>query len=249
MGKINALLTERLKKTQASSKMAAMARQSANGNLTSFSGVFSIADLSEMEKTGIEAILREYAHDSQIIAKDLNTLISITSEVKAINNQAALLHGERIKKAQNILTRYRDGAFTAWLISAYGNRQTPYNLMQYYEFCEAMPKTLRVQIELMPRQAIYTLASREGPLDKKKRIVEDYKGQTKAELLNLIRKMFPLDGQDKRLKSSGESIVKILKQLFRKLKSGPAAFSHSQKEAASTLLSEIQHMIERSKGS
>jgi len=248
MGKVNTLLTERLKKT-ASPKMEAMARQSANGNLTSFSGVFSIAELSEMEKSGIEAILREYAINTHDVSKDLNSLINITSEVKAINNQAALLHGERIKKAHSILTRYRDGAFTAWLISAYGNRQTPYNLMQYYDFCEAMPKTLRFQIELMPRQAIYTLASREGPIEQKQRIVEDYKGQTKAELLGLIRKLFPLEESDRRRKNNGESIVLSLKKIYRDLKRGPNSFTHTQKEAALTLLSEIKKLIETSKGS
>ena len=108
---------------------------------------------------------------SKKLSNDLNHLISLTSEVKAINNQAALLHGERIKKAHQILTRYRDGAFTAWLMAAYGNRQTPYNLMQYYEFCEAMPKQLASKIELMPRQAIYVFASREGePRKKSKRL-------------------------------------------------------------------------------
>src|SRR6185437_5934673 len=114
-------------------------KQSANGNLSSFSGVFSIADLSNHEKSSIETILKDYAIDPENLDDDLAHLISITSEVKAINNQAALLHGERIKKAHTILTRYRDGAFTAWLIAAYGNRQTPYNFLQYFEFCEAMP--------------------------------------------------------------------------------------------------------------
>ena len=99
-------------------------------------------------------------------------MISLTCEVKAINNQAAILHGERIKKAHQILTPYKDGAFTAWLISTYGNRQTPYNLMQYYEFCEAMPKNLREQIEWMPRQAVYVLATRTGEWKIKQEIVE-----------------------------------------------------------------------------
>lgn len=65
---------------------------------------------------------------------DLAELSLITSEVKAINNQAAILHGERIKKAQTLLKSYQEGAFSAWLNATYGNRQTPYNLMQYYEF-------------------------------------------------------------------------------------------------------------------
>lgn len=39
-------------------------------------------------------------------------------------------------------------------MAAYDNRQMPYNLMQYYEFCEAMPKHLRPQIGLIPHQNV-----------------------------------------------------------------------------------------------
>ena len=168
--------------------------------------------------------------------------------MKAINNQAALLHGERIKRAHTILTRYRDGAFTAWLIAAYGNRQTPYNLMQYYEFCESMPKTLRLQIESMPRQAIYTLASREGPIEKKKQIVETYKGQTKAQLLELIRDLFPLGIEDKRRQNQGEAFVMALRRLQQDLKKRPCNFSNSQKEAVVTLLEAIHQQVFKTKG-
>jgi len=244
MAKINALLTERLKKTDGT-KMAAMAKQTANGHLSSFSGMFSIADLSQHEKHHIETILKDYAIDPETLDNDLSDLISITSEVKAINNQAALLHGERIKKAHTLLTRYRDGAFTAWLIAAYGNRQTPYNLMQYYEFCEAMPKTLRLQIESMPRQAIYTLASREGDIDRKKEIVENYRGETKAELLLVIRKTFPLGEMDKRKQNLGETFVLSLHRLHKELKKRPAHFSRAQKDAVNTLLEAIHQLVNK----
>lgn len=243
MGKVNALLTERLKKTENSSKMAAMAKQSANGNLTSFSGVFSLSELSDHEKTHLKSLLEEYALNEEELESDFTTLLAITSEVKAINNQAALLHGERIKKAHYILARYRDGAFTAWLLAAYGNRQTPYNLMKYYEFCEMMPKTLRYQIEAMPRQAIYTLASREGPLAKKQEIVENYKGQTKAELLGLIRETFPLDEADRRNQNLGDLAVLNLRRLYQDWKKKPFLLSRAQKEAALTLIQEIERMI------
>jgi hypothetical protein len=229
MEKINDLLNQRLKKSTSTSKMSAMAQQSANGNLTSFSGVFQLTELSEREKDTISSILEQYAIDEDEVDDDLQTLFAITSEVKAINNQAALLHGERIKKAQTILTRYRDGAFTAWLMAAYGNRQTPYNLLQYYEFYEAMPKPLRYQIELMPRQAIYTLASREGAIEKKKSIVEKYNGETKAELLTLIREIFPLDVQDKR-KKSGDAIISSLKRLAVLLRATKSSLTRGQKE-------------------
>ena len=156
MSQVNALLNQRLKKPEKSSKMAEMAKQTASGNLTSFSGIFSVNDLSPKEKSDLENLLHHYIIDPTHLSQDLNSLIALTSEVKAINNQAAILHGERIKKAQTILTRYKDGAFTTWLMAAYGNRQTPYNFLQYYEFHEKLPKPIRPLLEAMPRQAIYT---------------------------------------------------------------------------------------------
>ena len=174
MANVNSLLTKRLNKKDQTSKMSQMAKQSASGNLTGFAGVFGVSELNDNEKGFLEEILNEYSTGKENITSDLTSLISITSEVKAINNQAAILHGERIKKAHKILTSYRDGAFTSWLLTAYGNRQTPYNFMQYYDFYQAMPKGLRPQIESMPRQAIYTLATRDGSLDKKRKLVENF---------------------------------------------------------------------------
>lgn len=247
MSNVNTLLSQRMKKGVQSSKMAQMAKQSAEGSLTSFSGVFSVTDLNESEKNYLEALLREFSTGDEDLEADLPSLISITSEVKAINNQAAILHGERIKKAHGILTNYRDGAFTAWLMAAYGNRQTPYNFFQYYEFYVAMPKVLRPMIEMMPRQAIYTLASREGPIEKKRTIIENYQGQSKAELLVLIRERFPLSSTDKRRQNIGESAINSLKRLRSLLDKSRLTFSKSQKQQINTLLEEVRTLVSRAK--
>lgn len=246
MANINSILDQRMKKPSNTSKMAAMAKQSANGNLTTFSGLFSVSDLSAKEKESIEEILKNYATDDQEIDNDLNQLISLTSEVKAINNQAALLHGERIKKAHEILINYREGAFTAWLIAAYGNRQTPYNLMQYYEFCEAMPKQLRPQIELMPRQAIYVLATRTGSVKQKQAIVENYRGETKGEMLAIIRQIFPLDQSDKRKQKFGQALIQTLEKIVKQLKHNTRTLSPSEKNQLQSLLKQIHQMVGKS---
>jgi Uncharacterised protein family (UPF0137) len=245
MSDVNTLLSQRLKKGEQSSKMAAMAKESATGNRTSFSGIFGVAELSLSERGFLEAILHEYQTGKEDLDSDLNSLISITSEVKAINNQAAILHGERIKKAHTILIRYKDGAFTSWLNAAYGNRQTPYNFLQYYLFWEAMPKPLRPTIELMPRQAIYTLASREGSLDVKKGIIENYKGETKSQLLTLIRDKFPLSSKDQRGQNIGETAIKALTRLYTLLDTKKQNLSKGQKQAAIELLKEIHRLIDR----
>ena len=127
MNKVNKFLAQRLKRAEKTSKMTALATQSAQGNLSTFSGIFGISELNKDEKESLSVILKEFAEENKSIDQDLKSLIALTSEVKAINNQAVILHGERIKQAQEILKRYRDGAFSAWLINTYGNRQTPYN--------------------------------------------------------------------------------------------------------------------------
>lgn len=242
MSNVNALLTERLKKGDHSSKMATMARQSAEGQLTSFAGVFGNAELTENERGFLENILHDYATDATDVSPDLQALVAITSEVKAINNQAIMLHGERIKKAHSILINYKDGAFTAWLMVAYGNRQTPYNFLQYYELYSALPKPLRPVIEAMPRQAVYALASREGALNKKQKIIESYNGETKAELLARIRETFPLDEKDKRRENVGENTVIALTRLCKTLLRPKAAITKDQLREIDRLLSELQHL-------
>lgn len=241
MAKVNALLNERLKKSEPSPKMAALAKQSAEGTRGSFSGVFSLGELNENEKLHIEAILNEYATGKQEIEGDLHSLIAITSEVKGINNQAALLHGERIKKAQAILTQYKEGAFTSWLLAAYGNRQTPYNFLQYFEFYEALPKILKERIDLMPRQAIYTLASREGALDKKFVIIENYRGENKSEMLRIIRETFPLKARDKRGANQGDNVLNLLNRAALLMKASTFKPTKQQQGAIQELLTMMLH--------
>jgi hypothetical protein len=212
MSKVNDLLFNRLR--QKFSKMTELAEISSKGNLSSFAGVFKVSPLTAQEKEDLEALLNDYKSESEYpIADDLTHLASLTSEIKAINNQAAILHGERIQKAQNILKKYRDGAFSAWLINTYGNRQTPYNFLQYYEFYLQLPATLHLKLDAMPRQAVYTLASRDAPFEQKEEILKNYNGETKNEVLTLIRKTFPLDDRDGRKEDLGEQALIALKKL------------------------------------
>lgn len=214
MAKVNTFLTERLKAAgKGFSKMGTLADLSTRGQLSSFSGVFRVSPLSPTEQEKLEAILSEYQPDGIDTALDLEALVSITSEVKAIHNQAAILHGERIKKASEILKGYKDGAFSAWLVATYGNRQTPYNFLQYYEFYISLPAVLHEKLDRMPRQAVYSLASRNGPTDKKQDIVRNYNGEAKQELLVLIRNTFPLEKEDRRASNHSVAVIKTLMKL------------------------------------
>lgn len=203
-----------------------------------------VSGIDEGAKQHLRLILEKHLHDEENdLEDDLDALCSLTSEVRAINNQAAILHGERIKKAQGILKSYKEGAFTAWLMATYGNRQTPYNFLQYYDFIETMPETLRSQIEQMPRQAVYSLASREGRIEQKREIVKRYQGETKEELLAIIRDIFPLPETDRRRIDVGEGAVTTLRKLHTLLDKKRTALTSTQKNTVRKMLDELRSLL------
>ncbi|MCI0382183.1 MAG: pGP6-D family virulence protein [Chlamydiae bacterium] len=240
MLKLNQLLKRRLKEDPSkTSKMTSLANLSSAGNLSPFSTIFQISDLNEKEKIALQSLLEQYRLEKQEIQNDLKDLIAITSEVKAIHNQAIILHGERIKKAQEILKNYQSGAFTAWLKSAYGNRQTPYNFLQYFELYISLSKTLQKKMDEMPRQAIYSLASRPVSKEKKEEIIQNYQGETKQQLLTLIREKFPLPSQDKRASKIFLKLESHFKQIQSIIQSANFQISRQQKKHLLFLMKEI----------
>ncbi len=241
MSKVNSLLTQRLKAPlERLSKMTDLAEMSSSGQLSSFSGVFKVSSLSEKEEEILKTLLEKFEVDGVDTEKDFLSLSAITSEVKAINNQAAILHGERIKKAQEILKRYEEGAFTFWLMQTYGNRQTPYNFLQYYELHQMLPTSLIPKLDEMPRQAAYTLASREGSFDLKKEIIQGYQGETKQALIEQIRRMFPLQQKDKRAQNHGTNLVKSLSRILDFLSENPVKLTPQEQKKVLNLLSSLK---------
>ncbi|HSX38708.1 MAG TPA: CT583 family protein [Chlamydiales bacterium] len=248
MAKFNDLLHLRFKQRNASptNKVSALVERANNGELSSFSGIFRIAALNEKEKETIAFILNTHrVNESISIDTDFLALSVITSEVKAIANQAVILHGERIKRAQELLKKYQDGAFTAWLYATYGNRQTPYNFLQYYEFYTSLPQSMHPLIDQMPRQVVYSLASRNGPLERKIEIVKSYSGQPKQELLKLIRIEFPLEEDDKRLPNLANHVIGFLKRARETFKNPLCKVSYNDKEKIRNILFQIQQLIEK----
>ncbi len=238
--KVNDLLSKRLIKGDTKSKMSALAERTTEGSLTTFSGIFAAQKLSDRERNAIQDLLNTHAEAGTDVSEDLRTLLEITSEIKAINNQAALLHGERIKRVQSLLKSYKEGAFTVWLLETYGNRQTPYNFLQYYEFYETLPQMLRPLLESMPRQAIYTLATRGAPFTEKQNFIEQYSGETKEEILQQIRERFPLRKEDKRRENSAEIVIRLLRRSIKTLRRKDTILLPEQKKQIRDLLETVR---------
>lgn len=217
------------------------------GNLSPFKGMFGETKLSEDEEQAIKLILTENVlpgdNTEADVVQDLVLLKQLTSEIKAISNQSVLLHGERIKKAQVVLRNYKDGAFTEWLISTYGNRQTPYSMLQYYEFYQSLPVDKRPLIEKMPKKAAYTLASRNGDLDMKLLVIESYKGEKQSDVITLIQETFPMPEKDKRQRPVNQGIIDDLEKLVRKLDKRKRYLIEADKNRIQQLLSKLSVMV------
>lgn len=209
-------------------KMNELAERTSTGNLSSFSGVFQTAPISEHEEASLRHLLEKYQTEENDLSTDLKSLSTITSEVRAISNQAVILHGERIKRAQALFKNYREGAFSQWLLTTYGNRQTPYNFLQYYELHHSLPKKLQGILDEMPRQAIYSLSSRSASLEQKEAFIEEYKGESKAELLEKLRTSFPLTKQDKRNPNKAKMVYNHLTRALKGM--GEVRFEPTEEE-------------------
>ena len=246
MTKVSQLLTKRFESDSSKlTKMKKVASRGAQGDLSGFSGVFKVQPLNDHDKTTIENILVHYSAKKSAKEKDLGALTTLTSELKAINNQAIILHGERIQQAQRILKHYKNGAFTAWLVMTYGNRQTPYNFLQYFEFYQTLSKELREKLDGMPKQAIYTLASRDGEDTHKKEVVKNYNGEPKHILIEEIRKLFPLAKRDRRKSKLPKNTITVLKKLLDRIQAGEFAPSQNERNELNLHLTQLMNLTNK----
>ncbi len=177
-------------------------------------------ELSEQEKLAIKKIIIDDYQLGTIsenqVAQHVDKLTNITKQIKAISTQSVLLHGERIKQAQELLSNYHEGAFSKWLMITYGNRQSPYNMLRYYEFYQSAPQTARPMIEGAPKKCVYILASREGNDQTKLDLLQNHGNKPQIKFLKEIQQAFPTQENIKRkpqLTSTIESISKLCSKL------------------------------------
>lgn len=212
-----------------------------------FRGMFGDFQLGEKEKINLQLILNEHYMPSQIpeaqVVDDYEELTRITSEIKAINSQSILLHGERIKKAQDLLKNYRNGAFSEWLIVTYGNRQTPYSMLRYFEFYMEIPHHAKAKLDHIPKKAIYILASIDADINTKIKIIENYEGENQKDLLLLIKELLPPIKGDKRRKTSNENVFQNIEELIKKLLKRKDFFSEMDKIIMNSLFDKFKLLI------
>ncbi len=225
-----------------STKIRDLAERSASGSMSGFQGIFQVARVDEEQVRALSECLAPFRPKRDpSMQREIEQLTQLLLEVQAISHQALLLHGERIKRAQELLREYREGAFTAWLLRAYGNRQTPYNLLQYFEFFQSLPEGYRAGVEKLPRQIVYQLASRQNPLPQKLALLDLLAKHPKRDYLPLLRRELPLPERDRR-RGHSEGYRALLRARHM-LASNPLSQEEMQK--ARLVLVEIEALLTR----
>jgi hypothetical protein len=190
--------------------------------VNSFHSVFDTKDLDTEEVNSLNSLLIEGVRSEGIsneqVTKDLFILKQITAEIKAIGNQGTVLLGERVYKARDLLKFYKNGTFTRWLDSAFGSRKTGYNVLAYYELYSSLPHDdLRNRFKKLQQRTAYILASREGAIETKSEIINEYHDKSHNEIVILIQEKLPVSVRDRRV--SKISIAKLLSNLQENIES------------------------------
>jgi hypothetical protein len=212
-------------------------------------GIAITVNLTPEEERQIQKILEDdYRPDAipeEAMEEHIKKLTDITRQIKSINAQSVLLHGQRIKEAKEILKDYRDGAFSKWLMATYGNRQTPYSMLQYYELYQTAPVSHKAIIEAAPKKAVYLLASRKGDLDKKMELLQNHGKSKQSELVLLIQETFPIAENDQR-QPKNSSAIETLNKACQKLEKNKRHLSDEDFENINQIIKRLQKLCDLS---
>lgn len=206
-------------------------------HFNSFNSVFDIKPLDAIESVKIEKLLFENnlsreATDEEI-KKDAKELQSLTADIKAIGRQGAVLIGERVFQAMQILKPYKNGTFTKWLESTFGAKKTGYNCLAYFELYSGLPDDdLREKFKKIPLRSAYILASREGEPKIKEEIIRECHELGHHELITMIQKRLPISPKDKRSYSmDNNKLISKIHDIFLILLERKESLAEKDKES------------------
>ena len=191
-----------------------------NQNSNPISSLFSSHKLSPADEEKIQLLITDRYKSEGVsapeIEKDVHSLFELSSQIRSITKQSLILHGERVAKGQEILKKYRRGAFTAWIELTYGNRQTAYNFLYYYLLHRELPLKTKELYQKIPYRAAYLLGSRKGSVKQKSEVIEQHFQKPQKDLLVIIENAFPLSQSDRRLKEG--TTIRMAENILNQLK-------------------------------
>ena len=115
--------------------------------------------------------------------------------------------------------------------------------MQYFELYSSLPKKLQGIVDEMPRQAIYSLSSRAISYEKKEAFVKEYQGESKTQLLEKLRKSFPLAKKDKRNPNKSKGVLDNLNKALVGIKDDRFIPSEEERKELQKLLGELKELL------
>lgn len=180
--------------------------------------------------------LRECAPEEANIEKDTEALIEISEQLKSIRKQQAILHGERILRAKNILKKYKAKAFSSWILITYGNRQTPYNFLYYYTFYIELSREMKALVEQIPLSITYQLSSKNICSDEKIKFIKNHHKKPFNQMKTELKKSF----SSYKPKDENKHHLKIALNSLKKTK-----FTKGISEESRKVLSEMKNLINK----
>lgn len=162
-----------------------------SGAVNAFNSLFAVQDLSDQESRSIERILVEGYEPGRFtegeVDQDAVEIKRLTKELMAIKRQEMVLIGERIAQARAIFRKYKDRTFREWLDLTFGSFKTGYNYLSFYDLYLLVPDEIKARLKEMPAKAVYVLASKKVPVERKIAIVKDHAQETAQNLIQLIQ--------------------------------------------------------------
>lgn len=178
--------------------------------INAFHSLFSVQDLTKNEEGSIQRMLLDgiLPNSSVNLEQDLFEVRRLTQELRAIRKQELILIGERIAEARDIFRKYQEESFREWLSFTFGSFKTGYNYLSLYDLYLLIPDDMKERLRDMPAKAVYILASKKAPLEKKIEIVRYYNNQSADHLIAVIRESLgSFCSNRKRKQLNNESII------------------------------------------
>ena len=211
--------------------------------------LFENISLEEKEEKIIESILSASVDFGNVTEdqkdKDFLKIKKITAEIKSIGRQGAILMGERVFLAREILKPYRDGTFTKWLEATFSSRKTGYNRLAYFELYKALPQEeIKKLFQEIPQRAAYILASREGDLHTKSELIRNHYHLGHQDLINVIKKIFPATAQEGQHKKQQNRLIATAQEALQKLHLRKEKISGEEKKSLLRIQGLLQKILE-----
>ena len=216
--------------------------------VNAFNSLFAVQELNDQESQSIERIIVEGYEPGHFSEGDVDLDVAevkrLTKELMAIQRQEMVLIGERIAQARAIFRKYKDRSFREWLELTFGSFKTGYNYLAFYDLYLIVPDEIKTRLKEMPAKAVYVLASKKVPVERKIEIVKDHSQESAQNLIALIQETLG-DCRRTARRPSNERLLSSMEQEASMIL--PDGLDESQRRRLGVLIDQLKVLIDHSK--